>query len=246
MYLIPGWPESVNAGWPESVDAPGKDGSVPLHFPCTTIAPLDGTEYLVLYCLVSAASVKAMDNIRDIASNALGTERQQAQAEKMQRMFRESTAGVRVGCIVSLRVDPRDQGHGNSRGVVGIVTEKTEAGSIGVVTEQGMLVNGRGRKGRRLFPDQAYQLRDDLATVSEALTTIRSTVLDGTFNAKNHKTVTIQKAHQSLEGLQGQVVMDRCRCKAGCRINCGCQRARKSCGTSCRCSGTCQNTFNTC
>jgi hypothetical protein len=187
--------------------------------------------------------LRLSDTVRRKASSKKRL-RQQEQAERMKKQRRDAAAasGIKVGSIVTLKVDYRDVSH--PRGIVGVVADvsSSDAGGVRVVTEWGVVATGASRSVYWV-PSDRYVVRPDDAVVSDNLQRIREDIVSGITDWTSYPRVTLQQAHANMVG-HSPGGKRRCSCRKQCGPRCGCIKGKVSCNSSCACSGNCRNPNN--
>ena len=177
----------------------------------------------------------------------------QYQAKKMVKahMKHLTDIGLDIGAVVTVQVDSRDV-NTHSQGIMGVVCKMSSNGAVIVVSEHGVLANGRS-KSDFWIPSDKYKVQykaTEYANISDELETIQREILDNTFGFNEAERVSLPKAHQLTVGASSPCRKGNCSCQRGnCTKRCGCRSAipPRACSSSCSCNGNCAtNPLNEC
>ena len=147
-----------------------------------------------------------------------------------------------VGSLVLVLPDPKERASMGNFGVLGIIFFVNEYKSAQVVTEHGILSDGKGKPIS--FPHDKYQLKEksDVKWFGGKLGQLQEMVINGTFDKNAREKLTLQKACRLIHG--GKSGRLKCSCKKGCKKNCGCAKKNRRCTSSCPCLGNCAHSIN--
>ena len=149
---------------------------------------------------------------------------------------------VKVGSIVSLKVDRRDRSHANPLGLLGVVyaMKSHPLQSVKVVTEHGVLCSGVEKSCRWIPPDQ-YLVQSENTTLTPKLKNFKEAIMKSEFNEALIEKKSTKQAHLNMTGNKHAHGRQRCKCKKGnCTKRCGCRKNnRHTCTSACSCSGNC-------
>jgi hypothetical protein len=182
------------------------------------------------------------DRIRILAQDSKRKSKRQ-QAARMIKRFKEGMIMVSKGSIVAIKNDYRDIN--NARGIIGVVFYALDSGGIKVVSEEGIICQGK-QKRDFILPYDRYVLKDEEMPIPKNLRNIREDILNERFDEKSHKRVTLQVAHANIYG-RGKTEETSggrrsCACRCGeCGPRCGCFRSGSNCNSSCSCFGNCSH-----
>lgn len=173
-------------------------------------------------------------------------QQQRAQSTQARKMLERnvSSVDVSIGDFVTLKVDKRDRIAANPLGIVGVVYHVRSTSGVSVVTEYGVIVNGKTNKPR-FYPQDQWGKLSPMASVGPKLEAIRQNILKGIFTVEDSPKITVTRAHGLLTGL-GENTTVTCGCKSSCKFTtCKCRKNKQGCNSKCSCSGKCiGNTYN--
>lgn len=165
------------------------------------------------------------------------------QAERMMKI-RRTTAyeKTEVGKLISVKMDYHDVSH--PRAIHGVIFHHSYNGAGGsrIAMEKGIICKS-GENKSYYIPVDRYKVLDEDDVISSGLAQIQDSILKRTFDATSMKHMTMQQIHNLMYGL-GSDSIQICRCKNGCKHQCGCFRKKKGWASKCKCNGKCYNAFN--
>jgi hypothetical protein len=150
----------------------------------------------------------------------------------------------RIGCIVSIASDKRDQPQG--RGLLGILFAVSKSRGWCGVTKHGIISHG---KGYLWVPIDRYKVLSDIMPGEEELYNLRHEVLKDDL-LTNRKATAFRLEYKTAEGKdeivgeadvksEYQKSLVSCKCKRGCTKRCQCVKIGRGCGRTCVCRGSC-------
>jgi len=147
---------------------------------------------------------------------------------------------LEVGAYVSVKLDYRDISQCNPSGLLAVVfAVKKDSGGVRIVCEHGVIGMGRGGKQQYWAPYGTWKEKSENLMVNETLQSLSKAIKKGSFNKKEHSTITLAKAQETTLGhkMNGR---GQCRCKKQkCGAKCGCRQNNRFCTSSCLCGGNC-------
>ena len=166
----------------------------------------------------------------------IGRKRQDRQAAKMKKMYREKNQ-VHLGDCVTLGLDKRERSRCNALGLQGIVFAVSKSCGIKIVTQNGILC--KVGKGDYWVSPEKWN-KKNLAVLPDVLEELRERILKGKFREDSYPKLTIKEAHSQQFGHKFLGSL-KCTCKKGCKGSCKCVKAGYLCTSACFCGGQCHH-----
>ena len=161
--------------------------------------------------------------------------------------LRARTVKLPVGAVVSVKVTMFDRNAGNSLNVTGVAAKTTDTGAAIVMTEHGVLSQGKSAKNLRplYVPATNYAVLDKNYTLTPELHEKKVKLLTGQLDYRQEKLISLKKAQELQHRISPQTgaaspsPFTRCSCQKLCVKNCGCHRKGASCTKHCYWKGRC-------